>query len=145
VAKITTSAGIRVPSAKVIWLTRPSWADSFAVAVDVRTVTPSPAMIRRSASPPPSSTCNGISRGANSTTVVSTPSAVSAPAASRPSRPPPITAPRTGRSSLARRSSTKPRRAATSSIVRYTKHPGMSAPLTGGTAGYDPVARTSWS
>ena len=68
-----------------------------AVAVEVRTVTPSFSISRRSASPPPSSTWSGISRGANSTTVVSTPIAVSAPAASRPSRPPPTTAPRTGR------------------------------------------------
>ena len=83
-----------------------------------RTSTPIPSMIRRSASPPPSSTCSAISRGANSTTVVAAPSPTSAPAASRPSRPPPTTAPRTGRPSSLSRCRTQSRRATTSSTVR---------------------------
>ena len=63
------------------------------VPTPVCTSTPSPATIRRSASPPPSSTWTGISRGANSTTWVVSPRPLSAPAASRPSSPPPTTAP----------------------------------------------------
>ncbi|CAM5707956.1 hypothetical protein SGLAM104S_03799 [Streptomyces glaucescens] len=70
---------------------------------------PMSSMVRSSAAPPPSSTCTGISRGANSTMCVSTPRPFSAPAASSPSRPPPTTAPEVARlfaySSMASRSS----------------------------------------
>src|ERR1700686_3601468 len=43
--------------------------------------------------PPPSSICTAMSRGANSTTCVSSPRSLSALAASRPRRPPPMTTP----------------------------------------------------
>lgn len=95
-------------------------------------------MVRSSAAPPPSSTWTGISRGANSTTWVDSPSPFSAPAASRPSSPPPTTAPVAAPfaySSIASRSS----------MVRYTKQPRASFPGTGGTKGYEPVASTSVS
>jgi len=119
VAKTTTSTSRWVPSAKSIRLTWPVCeALSRDVAVDVRTSMPRFVMRRRRASPPPSSTWSAMRRGANSTTVDGTPSACRAPAASRPSRPPPTTAPRTVRPSSRERSSTQPRRAATSSSVR---------------------------
>ncbi|MNW61430.1 hypothetical protein D3C74_394870 [compost metagenome] len=61
-----------------------------------------------------------------------------------------MTAPRTGRSydvpaRSSRLASTHPRRAATSSIVRYTNTPGSSLPGIGGRAASEPVASTSSS
>ena len=55
--------------------------------------TPSASIFLRSTRPPASSSCTAIRRGANSTTCVSSPRSVSAFAASRPSRPPPMTVP----------------------------------------------------
>src|SRR6266508_3369148 len=145
-ANTTTSAAMSLPSATDTALTAPPGAAFTLVTwAETLTSTSRPAISRRSAVPPPSSTCSGISRGANSTTVVSAPSARSAPAASSPSRPPPTTRPRTAPSRRCRRSSTYVRSAATSSTVRYTKHPVRSLPFTGGTNGYDPVASTSSS
>ena len=99
VAKITTSTSMEEPSLKTIFSTaiRPLMAE---VAVPTRTSTSMASMRRLSDSPPPSSTWRGISLGANSTTVVSAPSFFSAPAASRPNRPPPMTAPLTRRFGL---------------------------------------------
>ncbi len=57
---------------------------------------PARAMRARSTRPPTSSICTAISRGANSTTWVSSPRSLSALAASSPSRPPPMTTPRLG-------------------------------------------------
>mgnify|MGYP000435052289 CR=1 FL=1 len=58
-----------------------------AVAAPARTVTPSCSISRFSASPPPSSTCSGISRGANSTK--STRSRSSVPSVTNGCRRPP--------------------------------------------------------
>ena len=64
-----------------------------SVTAPVCTVSPSPSTCRASVAPPASSTCTAISRGAISTTCVSRPRPRRALAASRPSSPPPITAP----------------------------------------------------
>lgn len=69
-------------STTISWVPTPVW-----------TLSPMSSMVRSSAAPPPSSTCTGISRGANSTMCDVSPRPFSAPAASRPSRPPPTTAP----------------------------------------------------
>lgn len=66
----------------ISWVPTPVWTDR-----------PMFSMVRSRAAPPPASTWAGISRGANSTMWVASPSPWSAPAASRPSSPPPTTAP----------------------------------------------------
>ena len=146
VATTTTSTSSRPPSANSSRPTAPwRFARMRVVAVSTRTATPSWLMSRRSASPPPRSTCADIRCVPNWMTVLRAPSACSAPAASSPSRPPPMTAPRTGRPHRCACSSTQPRRAATSSSVRYTNTPGRSLPGMGGMAAREPVARTRWS
>ena len=94
---------------------------------------------RRSVAPPASSTCPGISRGANSTTWVSRPSCDSALAASRPSRPPPMTAPPVAVRAGRRGSPRGPRWCGRRSSRRGRR------PATGGTNGAEPVASTSAS
>ncbi len=92
--KTTRSVARDEPSESDMPFTEPSSpAVTSWVPTPVWTVRPMFSMVRSSAAPPPSSTWTGISRGANSTTCVSRPSPFSAPAASRPSRPPPTTAP----------------------------------------------------
>ena len=81
------------------------------------------------------SSCTGIRRGAISTTVVSRPSRRNALAASKPSSPPPTTAP-------ARQPAARCAIASRSSSVRYTKTPAASTPGMGGTNGVEPVAST---
>ncbi|CAM5246113.1 hypothetical protein STANM309S_02090 [Streptomyces tanashiensis] len=81
------------PSDSFMPVTAPSAVTTSCVPVPVWTVRPIRSIVRSRAAPPPSSTCTGIRRGANSTTCVSSPRPLSAPAASSPSRPPPTTAP----------------------------------------------------
>ncbi len=137
--KTTRSTASEDPSERAIPLTAPLPSTvTSRVPTPVRTVSPRPSTVRSRAAPPPSSTWTGMSRGANSTTWVASPSPFSAPAASRPNSPPPTTAPVAAPfayASIARRSS----------IVRYTKQPRASLPGTGGTYGYEPVASTSVS
>ncbi|VWC02957.1 hypothetical protein BSE24067_04969 [Burkholderia seminalis] len=132
------SASRCVPSANAIRCAPSSPSTISSVFLPVCTVTPSASIFARSIRPPPSSTCTAISRGANSTTWVSSPMSRSAFAHSRPSSPPPITTPRFAcapHACIASRSS----------IVRYTKQPARSRPGTGGTNGREPVASTSLS
>ncbi|CFS10683.1 Uncharacterised protein [Mycobacterium tuberculosis] len=96
-AKITTPASITSPSLRRTRAhTEPSecFTDSIdSVPVPTCTAIPRSAIILASSAPPASSICWAINRGIISTTCVCNPNWRSALAASRPSRPPPITTP----------------------------------------------------
>ena len=93
------------------------WAGAMAsVPTPVCTSMPSSVIIRPSSAPPASSSCWAISRGAISTTWACKPNGRNALAASRPSRPPPMTTPdrrlaRRHRAPARRRGSRRGRRA----------------------------------